>query len=134
MALVELGRLKAALNSDPEFRIQARFWDARIRIVFGEEPVTMIVRTGVVERLEAPSGENFMTDSRDYDIEIKAPVDEWRKFLQKVPKPFYQDLFSAVTRHNFTYGGNMKMFFAYYGALRRAFHLMRSFTTAAAEA
>jgi hypothetical protein len=45
------------------------------------------------------------------------------------PKPFYHDLFAAVTRHDFEWGGDVKLWFAYYGALRQMFWLMRHHVT-----
>ncbi|GCE42052.1 hypothetical protein Rhow_005711 [Rhodococcus wratislaviensis] len=127
-------RFTEALNLDPEFKIAARFWNAIVRLEIGDETYVLVIRDGRLDSMTPPEGNNLMTVARNYDIEISAPIEEWSKFFQRVPRPFYQDLFSAVTRHNFRYGGDMKMFFAYYAALRRVFDFMRSYTNVAEEA
>ena len=134
MPFVDTERFTEALNLDPEFKIAARFWNATVRLEIGDETYVLVIRDGRLDSMGAPAGNNLMTVSRNYDIEISAPIEEWSKFFQRVPRPFYQDLFSAVTRHNFRYGGDMKMFFAYYAALRRLFDFMRTFTNVAEEA
>ncbi|MBV6756329.1 MULTISPECIES: hypothetical protein [Rhodococcus] len=134
MPFVDTERFTEALNLDPEFKIAARFWNATVRLEIGDETYVLVIRDGRLDSMGAPAGNNLMTVSRNYDIEISAPVEEWGKFFERVPQPFYQDLFSAVTRHNFRYGGDMKMFFAYYAALRRLFDFMRTFTNVAEEA
>ncbi|MGW4334109.1 hypothetical protein ACWEK5_14930 [Rhodococcus koreensis] len=134
MPFVDTERFTEALNLDPEFKIAARFWNATVRLEIGDETYVLVIRDGRLDSMGAPAGNNLMTVSRNYDIEISAPVEEWSKFFERVPRPFYQDLFSAVTRHNFRYGGDMKMFFAYYAALRRLFDFMRTFTNVAEEA
>ena len=134
MPFVDTEGFTSALNLDPEFKIAARFWNAIVRLEIGDETYVLVVRDGQLLSVAPPEGNNLMAVSRNYDIEVSAPVEEWNNFFQRVPKPFYQDLFSAVSRHNFRYGGDMKMFFAYYAALRRLFDLMRSYTTVAQEA
>ncbi|REE70873.1 hypothetical protein C8E05_0202 [Rhodococcus wratislaviensis] len=134
MPFVDTERFTEALNLDPEFKIAARFWNAIVRLEIGDETYVLVIRDGRLDSIAPPEGNNLMTVARNYDIEISAPIEEWGKFFQRVPRPFYQDLFSAVTRHNFRYGGDMKMFFAYYAALRRLFDLMRSYTNVAEEA
>ncbi|WP_159924004.1 hypothetical protein [Rhodococcus sp. WAY2] len=134
MPFVDTDRFTEALNLDPEFKIAARFWDAIIRLEIGDETYILVVREGRLKSMTPPAGNNFMTVSRNYDIEVSAPAEEWNRFFQRVPRPFYQDLFSAISRHNFRYGGDMKMFFAYYAALRRLFDFMRSYTRVAEEA
>lgn len=134
MPFVDTERFTEALNLDPEFKIAARFWNAIVRLEIGDETYVLVIRDGRLDSMAPPEDNNLMTVARNYDIEISASIEEWSKFFQRVPRPFYQDLFSAVTRHNFRYGGDMKMFFAYYAALRRLFDFMRSYTNVAEEA
>ncbi|PQP25487.1 hypothetical protein [Rhodococcus opacus] len=134
MPFVDTEQFTEALNLDPEFKIAARFWNAIVRLEIGDETYVLAIRDGRLDSMAPPEGNNLMTVARNYNIEISAPIEEWSKFFQRVPRPFYQDLFSAVTRHNFRYGGDMKMFFAYYAALRRLFDFMRSYTHVAEEA
>ncbi|MBJ8347144.1 hypothetical protein [Antrihabitans sp. YC2-6] len=123
-----------ALNRDPEFIIAARYWNAIVRVGLGVETYILKFRDGRLESMAPPAGDNFMTLSRNYDIEIYAPEHEWAQLFVDVPRPFYQDLFAAVTKHDFRFGGDMKMFFAYYAALRRLFKLMSSYTKVVEEA
>ena len=134
MPRVDTAGLRAALNSDPEFVIAARFWNATVRLGLGESTYILKVRDGELQSMDPPGAPNLMTELRDYDLEIYAPEQEWAQFFVDVPRPFYQDLFSAVTRHDFRYGGDIKMFFAYYAALRRMLKVMSSYATILEEA
>lgn len=125
MALVDLERFKEAVNRDPEFKIAARFWNATVKVGMGEDTLILKIKDGVLQDVMEPAGPNLIVVMREYDIEVSAPEAEWVQFLQEKPRPFYQDLLSAVVRHNFTWGGDLETWFAYYGALRRMFELMR---------
>jgi hypothetical protein len=56
---------------------------------------------------------------------ISAPVEDWRELLEPIPKPFFQDLMAAITRHNFKLEGDLVAFHPYYRATCRLFELMR---------
>lgn len=127
MALVDMERYREGVNSDDEFRMAARFWSAAIRVEMGSETYFFRLQDGKLISAAPPSGASVATDIRDYDLEISAPEEEWSKYLEDVPAPFYHELWAAVSRHNFRHGGNMKMWFAYYPALRRMFEIMRSY-------
>ncbi len=60
-----------------------------------------------------------------YDFEVAGPKDGWTEIFARVPRPFYQDLVSAIFRHGFTLGGDVESFFAYHAALRRVIDVMR---------
>ena len=125
MDLVDLERFKDTVNRDPEFKIAARFWDGTVKVGMGEHTLILKIKDGVLQDVLEPAGSNLMVVMREYDIEVSAPEAEWVQFLQEKPRRFYHDLFAAVVRHDFTWGGDMQMWFAYYGALRRMFELMR---------
>ena len=42
-----------------------------------------------------------------------------------MPRPFYQDVASALFRHGFALGGDVESFFAYHAALRRLIAVLR---------
>jgi hypothetical protein len=106
--------LLEAINSDPEFRIAARYWNGSFRLGMGpDEAYLFRVRDG---RLV-------------WDFEVSGPADGWRQLLSAVPPPFYQDVASAVLRHGFTLGGDVESFFAYHAALRRVIDVMRHATS-----
>lgn len=112
-----------AVNEDGEFRISARFLDGALKLQFDEEPLMLRFRNGKIASIERPA--MFETA----DIIIKGPEASWREFLQPVPRPFFHDMFAAIVRKGFEWDGDAETFFAYYGAFRRMFQLMREHAT-----
>lgn len=110
-----------AVNSDPEFRLAARYWNGSFRLGMGaEEAYLFRVRDGhMVDVNRQP------TLFDDWDFEIAGPADGWNRILSTTPPPFYQDVASAMLRHGFTLGGDVESFFAYHAALRRVVDVMR---------
>jgi hypothetical protein len=98
-------------------------------LIVGDEVQIIKVKDGVVTDVFEPSGRNYLIEVHEYDLFVKAPVSEWAQFFVDEPRPFYQDLFAAVTRHDFEWGGDVKMWFAYYGALRQMLYVMRQFVS-----
>ena len=129
MGFLETEKFKEAVNNDPEFTIAGRYWSATIKLDVGNETTIIKVKDGAVTDVFEPSGRNYMIQVREYDLVISAPAQEWAQFFVDEPKPFYHDLFAAVTRHDFQWGGDVKMWFAYYGALRQMFSIMRGFVS-----
>lgn len=127
MGLFNSESFLAQINADPEFQLESRYLSLKLRLEMGADTFIVKVREGAVD-VFVPSGPNHMTLMHDYDLEISASNEEWTKFLSKNPKPFYQDIFSVVIKHDFRWGGNVKMWFANYGALRRFFDVMRAHT------
>lgn len=114
-------RLVAAINDDPEFRLAARYWNGSFRMSMGaDEAYLFRVRDGAlvdVNRAPAPFDA--------WDFELAGPADGWAEILAKVPRPFYQDVASAIFRHGFTIGGDVESYFAYHAALRRVLAVLR---------
>ena len=113
-------RLTTALNDDPEFRLCARMWDARIRYRMGDDGFILDIRRGEAAVVGAPG----IFD--DFTIEIAAGDDIWEKILAPVPPPFHQDQFPAQLHHGLRIAGDLESVFAYYGALRRITELLRA--------
>lgn len=111
---MELDRLSEAANLDPEFRIAARLWTAAIRLERGGDAQLVRVEDGRIESV-GPAGD------RPGDVCIRGPVEGWQELLAELPRPFYQDLWGAVTHHGFEFDGDN----AYYPAVRRLIELMR---------
>jgi hypothetical protein len=116
--------LQEALNGDPEFRLAARYWNSRIKLAVGEQPYFVTVVDGVVV-----DATDVATGFDPYTIEIGGPVETWEEILAEVPRPFYQDFWSAFFRHGFTLGGDLELLYAYYGAIRRMADILRSLRT-----
>jgi hypothetical protein len=118
-----------AINADPEFQLAARFWNGSFRFGMGPaEAYVFRVRDGrVVDVNRQP------TPFDAWDFEIAGPREGWNEILARVPKPFYQDVASAVVRHGFALGGDVESYFAYHAALRRVVEVMRRMLAARGE-
>ena len=117
--MIDPNAITRAANADGEFKLAPRLWNADVRFDVGADSYLMRMRDGRID--------NFAkTASASYDIKISAPEDDWRELLKPVPKAFYQDLMSAVTRHNFRVEGDLLGFNPYYRAVCRLFELMRT--------
>lgn len=112
--------LRQALNDDPEFRYNARYWDASLRLGIGENRLCVRIANGHVEAIR-PFGPD---DSSD--IGVDAATEEWEQLLAPVPRPFYQSLYAATLHHGFTLTGDDVETYAYMGALTRLLDVMRA--------
>jgi hypothetical protein len=120
MSLIDVAKWRFLVNRDPEFMIAARYWNALLKVRMGEQGCILKIQDGQIAAVEETP---TLFDA--YDIEVAAPEEDWRKFLEPIPPPFYQDVFSAAIRHSFTVGADLESLFAYYPAARRMFELMR---------
>ena len=118
MALFDTNVITSAANSDGEFKLAARLWNADVCLEVGSEAYLIRMRDGRI-------GDFSKSDSAQYDVKISAPESDWRELLKPVPKPFYQDLMAAMTRHGFKVEGDLLGFNPYYRATCRLFELMR---------
>jgi hypothetical protein len=119
MTLFNQARFVDAVNTDGEFAIAARYLNGALKLCFDGDSLLLTFRDGRLAQITP--GAKF--DSAD--VTIKGPADAWREFLQPVPRPFFHDMFAAIVRDEFEWFGNAETFFAYYGAIRRMFQLMR---------
>ena len=119
MQLFDANAITSAANADGEFKLAARLWNADVRFDLGADIYLMRMRDGRISDFSKGAAAN-------YDVKISAPEDDWRELLKPVPKPFYQDLMAAMTRHNFRVEGNLTGFNPYYRAICRLFELMRT--------
>lgn len=123
-ALIELGGTAEAaqdrLNADPEFRLKARKWEGRFKVVRGDDIVIIQMHEGAVERIEVDP-----TLFAAADFTISASEDEWAKLLVREPEPFYQDIYSAWLHHGFTVDGDLEQFFGFHMAIRRLQQILR---------
>ena len=124
--MLDWSTLVARANDDGEFRLHARFWNARLRFAIGEKAVRLDVRDGTL----APAVPWFGGIAANLDV--SAPEGDWRAMLSRVPRPFYQDLQAATVHHGFHVTGDTKHYCAYYPAIRRLIELMREVSNGAA--
>ncbi len=118
MPLFDTNTIISAANSDGEFKLAARLWNADVRFEVGPDAYLMRMRDGRINEFSK-------SESGQYDVKISAPESDWSELLKPVPKPFYQDLMAAMTRHGFKVEGNLLGFNPYYRATCRLFELMR---------
>jgi len=116
--------LQEAANGDPEFRLAARFWNTALRLEIGKEALLIHIEKGQIS--EIITGHQAFAFLTPVNIVVSASTDEWQKFFERIPKPFYVDLWGAVTHHGFKVGGDMESLYAYYPAVRRLFDIMRA--------
>lgn len=111
--------LTALANTDGEFRLQARYWDAQLCLQDTDQgaPLNLTVRE---QQLTVDP-----TAASVADVTIKAPTAQWLKLLAQTPAPFHHDLWAARVHHGFRYEGDMQHIAAYYPAIRRLVELMR---------
>jgi len=119
MALFDQTRFIELVNQDGEFQIAARYLNGALKLFFGEESLLLTFRDGRLASLVP----GVMFDSAE--VTIRGPVASWQEFLKPVPRPFFHDMFAAIVSREFEWFGSSETFFAYYGAYRRMFQLMR---------
>ncbi|MBM4227714.1 MAG: hypothetical protein FJ164_08220 [Gammaproteobacteria bacterium] len=119
MALFDQTRFLERVNQDGEFQIAARYLNGALKLFFGEESLLLTFRDGRLASLVP----GVMFDSAE--VTIRGPVASWQEFLKPVPRPFFHDMFAAIVSCEFEWFGSSETFFAYYGAYRRMFQLMR---------
>jgi hypothetical protein len=118
MELFDTNAITSAANSDGEFKLAARLWNADLRLEVGADAYLLRMRDGRISEFSK-------NDVRQFDIKIAAPESDWRELLKPMPKPFYQDLMAAMTRQGFRIEGDLLGFNPYYRATCRLFELMR---------
>jgi hypothetical protein len=119
---LHLDRVRALINSDPEFTLQARHLDAAIRVVIGTAQTFRLVLSGGKLTEIDPT----VTPFDSYDIQLAGSQEQWTALLAAAPIPFYQDFYPAMLHHGFRIEGNMEMIMAYYPAIRRLGDLFRA--------
>ena len=124
MALFDAQAFQQALNGDGEFQIAARFLDCALKLQFDDQALLLTFKDGQLTGMGAPS----LFDSST--VAISGPAAAWRELLKPMPKPFFHDMFAAIVRRQFSWSGDSETFFAYYGAFRRMFQIMRQHANA----
>lgn len=124
--IVALDRLAEELESDPEFRLISRLWNAKIRYVLGEDSFMLTIADGAVASIVADPG---LFDP--YTFSISGPEEVWAEILSLVPAPMYQDLFPAQFHKGVRLEGDLESLYGYYAAVRRITDLLRQVNNAA---
>jgi hypothetical protein len=124
MPLFDCDAVVEAANADSEFKLAARYWNSNLRLGADDEAYLMRIRDGRIaafSRLRRAEAAKAATD-----VQITGSRGGWQELLMAVPKPFFQDLMSAVTRENFQLEGDLIAFYPYYRATCRLLEIMRT--------
>jgi hypothetical protein len=124
MPLFDCDAVAQAANADSEFKLAARFWNADLRLAADDEAYLMRIRDGLIATFKPMSGAEAV--KAPTDVQITGSGGGWRELLKPVPKPFFQDLMSAVSRENFQLDGDLIAFYPYYRATCRLLEIMRT--------
>jgi hypothetical protein len=119
MALIAWDELAARVNQDGEFRLASRFWNATLRLDLGPESRRLCFRDGRLEEIGSCDPDAHC------DLHISASLEEWERLLERLPRPFYQDLVGAQLHHGFGMNADLLDYAAYYPALRRLVEILR---------
>jgi hypothetical protein len=113
-------RFREGINSDPEFKLAARFMSRDILLGVGDSKCIFSVRDGIVTEINLVP--TFM-DS--WDFSIRATAESWEKVLSPSPPAFYHGLFAGMHRSTFSLDGNLEAAFAHFWAISRMLDVLR---------
>jgi hypothetical protein len=116
----EVKYVQERINSDPEFRIAARFMSQDILIGVGDAQCIIRAREGVITEIALDP-----SPLEKWNFFIRAPEKGWGLFLKSIPPPFYQGFFTAAMREDFQFGGDVEALFAHYWPVQRMLAIMR---------
>ncbi len=116
----QVERSRERINSDPEFKLAARFMSQDFLVEMGSSQCIVRVRDGVVTEIKLnPSAMD------PWSFAIRGPAEFWEKFLQPLPPPFYNGLFAGIIHVTLKIEGNLEAAFAHFWAINRMFDIMR---------
>lgn len=121
LADLDITNLAEALRQDQEFIRLSRNLTARLRIRVGLDSLLLSFQEG-----ELTSVTTLDTGFDSTHIVVDMPESAWEEMMQPVPRPFYQDFWSAKFHHGVRIEGDIDLMSAYYGAIRRIGQLART--------
>jgi hypothetical protein len=90
------------INADPEIARLGRFFDGRMCVQFDDDRyILTIVKGRVTDVLEQPIWD------KPFDFKIAADRETWARSAERVPRPFYQDIFGMMWNHGMTLEGDV---------------------------
>lgn len=119
------GVLRRELNDDPEFHLQARYWNTTFRVVADGRGMLIRIIDGQVTSVDTAA-----TPFDGWEFQLAGTSDQWKGLLAPVPQAFYQDYYAAMLYHGFAIEGDMRQIMAYYPAIRRSLDVFRSIAAA----
>ena len=102
--------------ADGEFALAARHWTGGLKLIAGDDVLSLKLNDGAVSAGEASEGV----------IEFNGPTDVWSKFFESTPPRFHNDLMANLsTASGLGRGGADIVYAQYYSAAMRALELIR---------
>ncbi len=115
-----MNKYRGAVGDDQEMNVVGKFFDVDFLLGIGAKEYLMQVRKGKVSNIvENP------TPLDAWRFAIRGPEESWKKFIQPVPPPMFNDIFAGVFHGNFKLEGDIKVFMQNIRALFRMLDVMR---------
>ena len=118
-------RLRAAINSDPEFRLASRHASVNLCLGIGldwnNKQILVQIFDGQVVRLDHVVDFARLAP----DVALNGTEEFWKKFLSPVPPHPYQSVFAAMTIGQASLSGCMQRYTACYWPIARLVDLLR---------
>ena len=115
-----ISKYRETVSVDQEMNVVGKFFDIDFLLGIGAKEYLMQVRKGKIsEILENP------TPLDTWSFAIRGPEESWKKFIQHVPPPLFNDIFAGVFHGNFKLEGDIKVFMQNIRALFRMLDVMR---------
>ena len=115
-----MNKYRGAVSADQEMNVVGKFFDVDFLLGIGAKEYIMQVRKGKISNIvENP------TPLDAWSFAIRGPEESWKKFIQPVPPPMFNDIFAGVFHGNFKLEGDIKVFMQNIRALFRMLDVMR---------
>ena len=118
--IVDLKSMSSALNNDPEYSRETRYFTGLIKIEIDNVAQILSYDNGKLK--DITSGD---TKDENCKIVVRGDKDTWLNMLQLKPKPFYQCMQSTAVKHDL-YMNVSNETFAYLPSLNRLMQMMRA--------
>jgi hypothetical protein len=123
------GEIAGEFNSDPEFRLCARYWDGLLEFGVGDRVYEITLSEGAVTGVTVSDASPLPEEAAkpgSRRVRISAPDYDWSQLVKTPAPPFYLDYYGASAHHGFELSGDPETLWAYYPAIRRTSDLFRA--------
>lgn len=80
------------VNDDPAMAHIGRAFTTDFLLGFGDKEYVVSVREGRIERIT-----DFLSIEVTWTFGLRGPRESWEKFVQRVPPPFFNDIFAMAS-------------------------------------
>jgi len=116
----KLERVRAGINTDPEFKLAAKYISTDVLLGVDDSECIFKVREGVITEIKLD-----LTPLDAWHFSIRGSAESWGKFLQLPPPPSHNSLFGTMLRKTLRVEGDLEKAFAYFWAVSRMLDVMR---------